>query len=96
VPFAIAPGKARRITDRMFSDRFHRLNWQELEGSEVEAIAFPADCNSRYPDLRAYVDATGRDGSVDAVFVARQDREGRPGLFVERQRLPVARLLPQE
>ena len=79
----------------MFSDRFHPLYWQELEGSEFEAIGFPAHCRSRYADLRAYVAAEGRDGSVDGVFVEVQDPEGRSGLFVERQRLPVARLLPQ-
>jgi hypothetical protein len=95
VPFVVQPGKSRRITDRMFSDRFDRLKWQELERSDFEAIGFPEECASRYPDLRAYVDSAGRDGDVAAVLVAVRHPEGRPGLFVERQRLPIDRLIPE-
>jgi hypothetical protein len=95
VPFIVAPGKPQRIADRLFSDRFHRLKWQELERSDFEAVGFTQACASRYPDLRAYVDSAGRDGDVAVVVVALRHPGHRPGLFVERQRLPVTRLLPE-
>jgi hypothetical protein len=95
VPFVVQPGKARTMTNLLFADRLHPLKWRGLEGSEFEAAGFPQDCASRYPDLRAYVDAAGRDGNMAAVLVAVRDPERRPGLFVERKRLPIARLLPE-
>jgi hypothetical protein len=94
VPFVVEPGKPRKIADRMFSDRFHRLEWEELKGSEFGALGFPDGCSSRYADLRAYVDTEGSNGTVGAVLVALRNPEGPTGLFVDRQRLPVGRLMP--
>jgi hypothetical protein len=95
LPLIVQPGKSRKIAARMFSDRFHRLTWHELERSDFEAVGFPEGCASRYPDFRAYVDAEQSDGMVDAVLVALRTREGSRGLFVERQRLPIVRLMPE-